>query len=444
MISRFLTGLDPLAYQGIKATQPPDLVIVKRAPKSSDIYYNLGTIWLTENLDIWLLADKKSRGNGQTATWINLYPTSTGGINSIQTDNGLATQNGSNQINMLGDGELFATRATSANSVSIELNESLAYYFLGNTGSAIADNNKLQIIGNTKTFSAPIVTIASGDTVNILQSGTTANTFTADDTNTAVPNSGNINIYGQTDLLNTSATDSTVTVNLTDSLINGQLLVGSGGGGVIWNSLKSSGNSISIQSINPNQIDLSLMNDPGGFGGHAYYGYFSGPNWSVSQGGGGFVSTCSFSMAASTLTAPTLVTSVFDGDVNFTLSRAQNPGGPVIGYYTVPATGLYYVIFQMTCTINRPNGFSPYGNVLMSVANNSNFTAAPKYYIQRTVLGISNQTQAYRVEGLCWFTAGDKISAGMFYGPKTQSVILFTGIGLSYLSIYFVTESPRL
>ncbi len=91
-INQRLNGLNPLAYLGVNATQPPEVVIYQREPIDTDIEFQLGTLWLIPHRDtspseqLWTLIDL-SMG---TATWRQLYPGSGGGVQSVVAGNSIS------------------------------------------------------------------------------------------------------------------------------------------------------------------------------------------------------------------------------------------------------------------------------------------------------------------------------------------------------------------
>lgn len=82
----------PSQYMGNDATNPPQLVIMKRQPTINDLRaYTFGTIWLmTDPQEVWMLC-------GQTrfnAEWRQLFPGAGSGATNFVTDNGTATEIG--------------------------------------------------------------------------------------------------------------------------------------------------------------------------------------------------------------------------------------------------------------------------------------------------------------------------------------------------------------
>lgn len=102
-----LNGINPLAYIGDNAYQPPEFVTNTRPPTSTDSSnFELGTIWLNtgnnippEAQDIWMLVALL----GGSATWVQL----SGGMGDVQTltgnTGGAVGPDGAGNINVVGD-----------------------------------------------------------------------------------------------------------------------------------------------------------------------------------------------------------------------------------------------------------------------------------------------------------------------------------------------------
>ena len=87
-----LGGRNPLAYMGVEPSQPPQMLIETRSPTINDNQYNIGTYWFiaapppTDDWELWILADLTAG----IATWLQLYPGSSGGIIRLDADMGFA------------------------------------------------------------------------------------------------------------------------------------------------------------------------------------------------------------------------------------------------------------------------------------------------------------------------------------------------------------------
>jgi len=105
-INQRLNGLDPLAYAGVNAVQPPDFVTKPRPPTPTDSKnFSLGQIWLdtgtntppTAN-DIYMLVALL----GNQATWVSL---SGGNLETLTGNSGGAVgPDGASNVNVVGDG----------------------------------------------------------------------------------------------------------------------------------------------------------------------------------------------------------------------------------------------------------------------------------------------------------------------------------------------------
>jgi len=108
-MDRRLNGLNPLAYMGTNSVTPPDLLVNIIAPTVNDSKnINIGTLWLVfpepMNNDpkvvteVWVLTQIV----GNIATWVQIYPVSTGGVSNFPCDTGTAISS-SGVLNMHGD-----------------------------------------------------------------------------------------------------------------------------------------------------------------------------------------------------------------------------------------------------------------------------------------------------------------------------------------------------
>lgn len=78
-----IPGDNPLAYQGVKAPNPPNLIRATRAPLTTDISHDPGTFWLNEATDTVFVLVDISAGS---ATWDPFG----GGSAGVDTINGLS------------------------------------------------------------------------------------------------------------------------------------------------------------------------------------------------------------------------------------------------------------------------------------------------------------------------------------------------------------------
>jgi len=110
---------------GVTPTQPPDLVVQKRQPVTSDTNFNLGTLWVIgdsltpPNQEVWCLVGNQ-RATG--ATWAQLFPGAGGGATSFPTDFGTATEAGGD-LNIIGGTNINTSGA--GNTVTVNLNNAV-------------------------------------------------------------------------------------------------------------------------------------------------------------------------------------------------------------------------------------------------------------------------------------------------------------------------------
>jgi hypothetical protein len=128
--TRTRVGKNPRAYEGVRAINPPDMIIKDRDPRVGigagnplDYEYDIGTWWLNEtNFNLWMLVDKQISGNKvKTATWIQLNSTLVGDITEIRDNMGLiVTPDAGGAVNIVGDLSvgIFTTR-TGPNTLTI-------------------------------------------------------------------------------------------------------------------------------------------------------------------------------------------------------------------------------------------------------------------------------------------------------------------------------------
>ncbi len=180
-MTKLLTGLNSLAYQGVNAPTPPNSVQVNRAPTVQDYSsFNIGDNWVnTATNDVWILVDKAAR----VATWLR-FVGAPGGVFTITGNTGGAVPpNAFGNINIVGD----------------------------NVGIVIAGTP------GSNTLTASLV-------------GAVAESYPTDFTSPAVPVGGVLNVFGGTSLnaelvplvfrknMHTAAVANTVFVKLNESL----------------------------------------------------------------------------------------------------------------------------------------------------------------------------------------------------------------------------------
>lgn len=195
-INQRLNGLNPLAYVGVNAVQPPDFLTKNRPPTPNDsknVY--LGQIWLdygtntppTTN-DIYMLVSL----DGNMATWVSFG----GGDLETLTGNsgGAVSPDGSNNINIVGTGVITVVGNTVTNTLTITPSSSIASSFITSpaTGTATPASGVLTFAGTGATTVS-----ASGSTITINSVDTGTTSFVTDSL-TATPAAGVLNIKAQT------------------------------------------------------------------------------------------------------------------------------------------------------------------------------------------------------------------------------------------------------
>lgn len=110
-------GFNPLSYEGDLAVTPPDVIKALRNPATTDLNYQIGTIWInTSNNTNWTLTSVVSA----SATWTVNGSGATGGIVTITGDSGGAESPNAGNFNILGTANQVRV-AGSANTETISL-----------------------------------------------------------------------------------------------------------------------------------------------------------------------------------------------------------------------------------------------------------------------------------------------------------------------------------
>lgn len=111
-------GKGPLSYLGVVADNPPQFIVINRAPTANDfINFNLGTIWLQKNTEnLWLLTSMA----GGVATWTP-FGMNAGG-DEFDTDAGNAVPV-AGVLNIFGGANI--NTAGAGNTVTVNLNTSI-------------------------------------------------------------------------------------------------------------------------------------------------------------------------------------------------------------------------------------------------------------------------------------------------------------------------------
>jgi|GEM_PF-6657615 hypothetical protein len=258
-INQRLNGLEPLAYAGVNAVQPPDFVTKPRPPETTDSKnFYLGTLWLDTsgypntpptNQNIWMLVALI----GNAATWVNLAASP---ITLTGNSGGAVSPLGGN-INVVGDGTTINIVGNpSTHTLTASTTGSVATSYITNpaTGTAVPSAGVLTFAGAGGT-----VISASGSTVTITGGSGTVTGLLTQDGHTVTPTAGVIQLSGGNNISTTGTVGpNTATISLTGttnhtvqlgnasgsltSLANGttgQVLTAQTGADPIWNSFAS-------------------------------------------------------------------------------------------------------------------------------------------------------------------------------------------------------------
>jgi len=202
-----LSGLNPLAYVGVEPNAPLQLTVQNRVPTTNDYSnWNIGSMWIhntTEN--VYMLVKKVN----QVATWI-LIGAGSSDLETITGDSGGAVgPDGTLTINLVsGFSPITVDGNPGTNTLTINSDGTVAIQYDEDSGSAIPSSGVLNIVGGTG-----ISTSGAGSTVTIGSDGTLANQYD-EDSGSAVPAAGVLNIVGGTGI-STSGAGNTVTVTST-------------------------------------------------------------------------------------------------------------------------------------------------------------------------------------------------------------------------------------
>lgn len=115
-----MSGKNPLphelAYQGVKAVNPPDVIVSKRNPNVTDTKYPIGTFWInTETNQSYQLLDAPG-------VWILMSPAAAAGVLTLTGNSGGVASPTAGNINIRGQNNTTVVRAGSTLTVTGDLN----------------------------------------------------------------------------------------------------------------------------------------------------------------------------------------------------------------------------------------------------------------------------------------------------------------------------------
>lgn len=233
-INQRLNGLNPLAYMGDNAFQPPEFVTDNRPPTANDSFnFELGTIWLDTGSntppsanDVYMLVAL----NAGVATWVSV------GGSDLETltgnSGGPVGPDGAMNINILGDTttiNVVGNSGTNTLTISaVTTGTGLVSTLTGNSGGAVSPTaGNINVVG---TGTITVVGNPGTSTLTVTPSGAIASSFPTD-SGTATPSGGVLNVLGGTATrdINTSGSGNTIHVDLNNAITLGDLasIVGS-------------------------------------------------------------------------------------------------------------------------------------------------------------------------------------------------------------------------
>ena len=93
-------GFNPLAYEGVEAVNPANVIYATRAPTVNDLNFNNGSIWIDQTaLTAWI----KGISSANQAQWIAIGTGSAGGISTVTGDSGGAVSPLAGNLTLVGD-----------------------------------------------------------------------------------------------------------------------------------------------------------------------------------------------------------------------------------------------------------------------------------------------------------------------------------------------------
>jgi len=398
-----LSGLNPLAYQGVEPLSPPQSLLVNRAPTINDRNYVIGTFWNVKNTQqTYILINL----DGGRATWV---PLGGGGFgaNDFVTNSGTATQVGG-VLNIFGG--ISALTSGSANTITITDTNTLADDFIANFGHAVPVSGVLNILGGNQfttaaagnvvavsldngangqilvaggtnptweniTSTGGTVTITNGpNSINLETSGSTGSQVYHTDSGDAIPAMGILNVIGGSNINTTGATNVLHTILNNNVTISGSWTTGTtvtaGTGLTVTSGGINSTGTTTLNSLGAGVMQTTgagvVFSDNGGDGA-ILIGGGSAPQWNTITSTGGSVTITNSSnhidleaagsfapgafLAVQTsiynstfiteyfLGSSVALTPIFDDGGNFYVGSGSGSAAT----FTAPSTGIYHL-----------------------------------------------------------------------------------------------------
>ena len=208
MAENRLSGINPLAYQGVEASSPPQFLWMRRDPTPRDYdNFNIGTIWLNlATQAVWMLVNL----DNHVATWIE-FDTGAGAATQYQTGDGLQAVPDAMGTLFLPGGTLIDTlTAPNVNSVTINVTDG------GDGQVIIGQGANPPVWGDLTSLGGTIVITPNApghpNTINLEANNAGALTF-VEDAGAATPAAGILNVLGDGVTIATAGAGNTITIS---------------------------------------------------------------------------------------------------------------------------------------------------------------------------------------------------------------------------------------
>jgi hypothetical protein len=189
-------------------------VIATTSPSIGDTNYPIGKRWVNTASDaVYALTSISTIGGATTATWTFLGSAG-GDLNTLTTEDAVVVIPSGGTINVVGTGNISTTG--SGSTVTIHESGAVATSFLEDTGTAVPSAGVLNVKGTT----GVITTAGAGNTITLNTGGTVPVSF-VEGTGTAVPSAGVLNVSGGAGI---STTGSGNTITITNTASTGTVL----------------------------------------------------------------------------------------------------------------------------------------------------------------------------------------------------------------------------
>jgi hypothetical protein len=206
-------SLDALAV-GRSSTNPFITTFQTRDPGTTDVNWPVQQRWFNTNLNReWILLSLTVVAGVTTADWVQIA-SGTSTVQSLEGNSGGAVgPDGSNIIHVVGDGTTVdIVGSAAAHTLTVSTGSVVATSYVENSGTAVPSGGVLNVVGDGTT----ITTSGSGSTITITGMASIPTTFN-EDSGSATPSSNTLNISGGTGIA-TSGSGNTVTIALTGAV----------------------------------------------------------------------------------------------------------------------------------------------------------------------------------------------------------------------------------